>query len=460
MKKWVLLCCLLFAPVFAFGCVPYWDRHVVVATRSEPQKPLMPSEAAAVDGKILALTKILQKNGLSDKDKEIASHLLNVYRELKEASSRTITEAEYQRLVHILFKGLNVLEQDYISRKKDDQDVYCLKTVSLLAGKRKQIQEHYLSGDYKGVIDLCREIKNAFGPDALTPEIAMYLSLSLAKEGIMKEAISIGERVADELEVSPDLILLKIRIVEWLLQQDQTVKAIDMYEKLTDTLDNQEAVLNDLDSKIKSSRETIEPLHASITGLGIEDTNEQEPTDQVLTQIKQLTQEQRFAEARALLELKKNEAQSDHEKEILNKGLRYLEKAEEIYLEEKIFMLSKKKAALESAKKLIEEEKFEEALAFLDNLKPQQEDEEKIRALKEQAIENLINRERNNAAKIFLAAKTTRDPSKKKEYLLSSHKILKALIEKYPTSPLIYKIKDHMEIVSQEMGRVERESHQ
>ena len=46
------------------------------------------------------------------------------------------------------------------------------------------------------------------------------------------------------------------------------------------------------------------------------------------------------------------------------------------------------------------------------------------------------------------------DYGKKQELLLSSYEILKALIEKYPSSDLIDKLNDHIEKVREELGKM------
>ncbi|MCJ7594612.1 MAG: hypothetical protein MUO52_07580, partial [Desulfobacterales bacterium] len=66
--------------------------------------------------------------------------------------------------------------------------------------------------------------------------------------------------------------------------------------------------------------------------------------------------------------------------------------------------------------------------------------------------------ERNKAAKIFLMAKQTREPAKKQDLLRSSHEILKALVDKYPLSPLNQKIKDNMNRIEEELMKLKRGS--
>ncbi len=92
-------------------------------------------------------------------------------------------------------------------------------------------------------------------------------------------------------------------------------------------------------------------------------------------------------------------------------------------------------------------------LSSLDTLSEREESHE-IKELREQAVESLINRERNRAAKLFLTARRTHDLEKKEEYLRSSYNILKELIEKYPSSPLISKVKSHLEKVEEELEKL------
>jgi len=102
-----------------------------------------------------------------------------------------------------------------------------------------------------------------------------------------------------------------------------------------------------------------------------------------------------------------------------------------------------------NARRLIEQENFEQALGILN--KSGIENNKEIEVLKEKAIEGIINRDRNKAAKFFLLAKESKDPKKKKEYLEAAYRILEALIIQYPTSPLIDRIKANLEKVSEEL---------
>jgi len=102
-----------------------------------------------------------------------------------------------------------------------------------------------------------------------------------------------------------------------------------------------------------------------------------------------------------------------------------------------------------NAKRLIEQENFEQALAILNESKI--ENNKEIDELKNKAVEGIINRERNEAAKLFLLAKESKEPDKKREYLEAAYRILEALVVQYPNSPLMDRIKQNLNKVSEEL---------
>ena len=138
----------------------------------------------------------------------------------------------------------------------------------------------------------------------------------------------------------------------------------------------------------------------------------------------------------------------------IDKAIRDVEVAEEKYLQERIAMLSSINEGLTKVEKLIEEERFEAALSKLQTMSPEYGHGQDIEALKREAVNGLVNRERNRAAEIFLAAKKTRDPVKREEYLRSSYSILKNAIEKYPSSSLNDKLKSHIRKVAEELEKL------
>ena len=454
---------LVFLFVFAFGCIPVPERRVVVTPEpSVVPAPLFPADL--LEEKIGFLSKILEKEDLTEKDREIASSLLDTYKSVKSISAGSFKEAEYQKVVHALLNNLNVLDEIYFSKHEERAKDYS-RSISLFATKRKEIQEAYALGDSKGVINHCLELKAVLGSDALTAEISLMFALSLAKVGMLTEAKSIIEGIVPELDTSPDLNCLRASIAELQLRFGEREKAIQVYKKLTDTLHEQEVVLQTLNKKILRVTVEDQEIEASTPfRAGLEahaqaqsdhelTTQPEGNTDQILYEVEQLVRERKFGEAWDLLVLKKGTVSSEAGLKIIDQALKRLERAQEEYLEETISMISEKKEAVQMARRFLDEEKYEQAISSLDALSEREESHE-IKELREQAVESLINRERNRAAKIFLTARRTQDPEKKEEYLRSSFNILKTLIEKYPSSPLINKVKSHLEKVEEELEKL------
>ena len=445
---------LTFCLFSAFGCIPALERPPAV----EPEPYVITPHLVPPDPlkkKIRFLNNILKKDNLPDRDKMMALDLLNAYRLVERLSQKSdeagpdyITGPEYHRVIRALFNSLALLDENCFSEKRDHTQDYP-EPVSYFVNKRNEILNTYLSGDFKTVINHCLGLKTLFGPDAISPEIGVVFALSLAVEGMLEEAIDIGERTANDLRAYPDLVHLRAKIAEWHLELDERKKALVVYEKLTDIVDEQQAMVQSLGRKITGRPITQKLPHPEM------DAQTKKQMDECLKEVDRLVQEHNFSEAKALLILKRKEASSPAEIEIVRQALEGLETAQDRYVEDKISMLSRKKQTLKLARKLVEKEEFEEAISSLDALQTEQGKTHEITELKEQATEKLINSERNRAAKIFLTAKKTQDPAKKEEYLRSSYEILKALIDKYPLSPLNKKLKSHIKKVTEELHKLE-----
>jgi hypothetical protein len=449
----------------AYGCLPIPKRPVVVT----PEPAVVPAPMLSADlleEKIGFFNNVLQKEGLTEKDRELASRLLEIYESVKRISVGDVEEAEYRKIVRPLLQNLGVLDEYYFSKQQEIIKNYP-KSISLYTGKRKETQDAYASGDSKGVINHCLELKAIFGPDAITPEIGLMFALSLAKEGMLTEAHSIIEGIVPELDARPDLNQLRAGIVKFQLQLGERENAIHFYKRMTDTLRKHEAMIKTLGDSIAVAPNKAQDRQVSVPSQmvkipPVQPEHEDEmmampagSTDQLINDVDQMVKEHRFGEAWDLLSSKREAASSESELKTIDQALKRLERAQEEYLDETISMISEKKEALQMAHKFLEEEKYEQAIASLDTLSEREESHE-VKDLKEQAVERLINRERNRAAKIFLTAKRTHDPEKKEERLRSSYNILNSLIDKYPSSPLIYKVKSHIEKVKKELEKVGR----
>lgn len=454
MKRLIFSSLIIFF-LLTIGCAPGLKKYEVVGPKTAIKvTPLLP--ANILDRKIGFLNKILKERDLPEKDRKIALDLVNTYKSVKRASSSDLTKEEYRRIIHDLFECYRLIDEYYFSKEKDTDRVYS-DAIVLFANKRKNILDAYLSNNFKGVINHCLDLKEVFGSDALTPEIGLLFALSLGREGMLEEAIRIGERISNELEASPDLIQLQGCMAEWQLRLGHKEKSIRIYEKLTDNMDEKEALIRTLNSEISKTSESfkiIEQTSKEQTVSESPDTNGQKTIDRLLHEVDDLLQRHAYNKARILLIKRRIRIEEGPEIEIIDQALNKVGLEEERYEREKEARNSQRKAALETVKNMIEEDKFEEAIAKIEELNQTHEINAETEALKERAIEKLINRERNRAAKLFLVAKKIQDTPKKEEYLRSSYKILNALIEKYPSSPLNKKLESHISIVREEMDKL------
>jgi hypothetical protein len=443
--------------ISTFGCIPQTKKVVVTPPKPpavSPPAPLPVLPADMIDKKIVYLTHLLEEKKLDEEDREIALNLLSAYKMIR--SQENTTRYDDRKIIHALFANLSQLDEKYFLKEKVEEKLDS-DVVTFLSLKRKKILDDFLSEDYQRVINDCLELEAIFGPDSLTPEIGVFFAVSLAKKGMLKEAVSIGERIARELEGSPDLIHLRANIIQWQLDLGEKEKAQEGLEKLMDNLDEREAVFSKTmamvtgrDQKI-ASREEMPAEGLSTEGSPLQETD---PMEELLRRVDELIQEHKFKEAKLRLIRERLRVQEVSKIETIDHALKTVEMAEEGFEKEKNSELTQEKETIELAKKLIEEEHFEEAISKLEELKGDQDTAAEVKALKDLAIEKYINQERNRAAKLFLKARRTTDQARKEELLLSSYEILEALIEKYPTSNLVAKLNDHIGKVREELGKL------
>ncbi|SPD76056.1 exported hypothetical protein [uncultured Desulfobacterium sp.] len=475
MKK-TIICLLTLLMIPAIACVHAPEIRPLVPDAGQTKTtPLIASKA--IEDKVRFLNGILKQDGISEEDKKIARQLLNTYTELKKLS--TASAAHDSGVLQDLFYVLATVDEKYFSGiQKKDQDFS--KPMALFSIKRHDILDAYLSGDYNEVVSLCKELKHFFGPDAITPGIGILYAVSLANTQMTDEAIAVGEETARQFETGPDLVYLRIKIAESYLQQMNKEKATAVYEKLADTLDEQQIAVKTLSNKIAElerqaeaqpitdvnrpegtapasenhPQDVTETLQKEENQISTEATGEEvKSVDEVLEEVEKLLEKNMFSEARDLLISYSGKDLSPREAEVLRQALGKVEFAEENYLEEKLSRISIKKDT-EQARRLMEEDRYEEAISKLEPPESDQEANREVQELKQFAVEKLIDRERNKAAKLFLTAKETQDPVKKEKYLMDVHSILNSLIINYPSSPLNEKLKSNIKIVEEELAKL------
>ncbi|MEE4354138.1 MAG: hypothetical protein V2J25_14855 [Desulfatiglans sp.] len=447
----VVLC---FLVMYLPACIP-WKQKPQVFHAPLPEKA-QPWSEELIDEKIAFFKNTIKQEDITDVDRRIALDLLDSYKSIKQVSPNQFKESEYRLLIGRLVNSLSLLDQEYFSHEQGRPLDYS-SVISFFAKKRDDILNAYLSGDSKSVINSCLRLKALFGKDALTPEIAMLFALSLAKEGMVEDALNVGEVVEDELELTPDLILLRTKMAELQFIRGNHEKALTSYEKLTDVLDELRAIHDRLGQRISGAEKTtpdIKVLPSRVEPEAYPMDHKDWTTKQVLQKAARLAQDLRFSEARNLLLSRRGEISSGPLVEVFDQALQSLDQAEERYIEEKVSGILKRKETLKEARKLMDQEKFEEAISRIDAFSSTEEESRELAKLRDRAVGNLINRERNRAAKIFLAATKSQDLERKRKYLESSYDILHALFVKYPRSPLHDKLKSNLRRVEEELKKL------
>jgi hypothetical protein len=300
-------------------------------------------------------------------------------------------------------------------------------------------------------------LENRFGLEALTPEIGLVFSLSLAEKGMYRDALRVGEKIKRELEGKPDLVRLEAQMVAWYVALGERREAFRIYEELLDHLDEQAGLLKQAERHFSDEKPKI-----AHRGRGYEGPaafqDEPGPVQSTLAKVDALIQEHQFDQARLLLLQQRLRIQEGPETEIIDSALKAVDEAEERFDEEEAAKLALRKETLDRAGQLIEEEKYEEAIAQIENLERDGTIGTEAEALRVLAVEKHVNQERNRAAELFLLAKKAEEPAEKEKLLLSSRDILKALVEKYPTSSFNEKINTYITVIEEELDKLRGES--
>ncbi len=275
------------------------------------------------------ISDFLKKEEISPQKKAKLKEILEIY-ELIISKGGYIEEDKKEELIKRLLQIVFSLEEDYMKTP----DIKGL--VERISKRKKYIYSLYKSGRYLDVVNQCLELKLKYGPHILDPSLRIVFTLSLAKMGMMNEALSEAEKLIKEN--LPDISLLKEKFQMW--KQEEVRKEKFGLEMLIRTVND-----------------------------------------------------------------------------------------------------------------LIEKEEYEKALEMIRSANVKNKE---LEELKEKAEEGIINRERNKAARFFLLAKQSSDPEKKRQYLESAYRILKALILEYPDYPFIERIRDNLRKVEEELKSIQK----
>ena len=402
--------------------------------------------SSVIEQKIQTLSDRLQQKDLSDENRALTEDLLDFYRQLQYISSNQyISENRYRYIIREMFKELDMLEQGYFSLL-DTYKQNNARTVSAFVAMKQEILRLYRQKRYKGVVKKCLKIRAMFGPDAITPEIGACFAMSLFKTGLTDKAIRIGYNSAIKLEQYPDSVLLEANLAKWQIQAGRQTEAFYVTQRMSRACQQRRKMLQRIKQEQMSYGGTRSEVNITPFDTDNRLKNKKDhlsEIDRTFPDVARLLKEYRFDDARALL-LKKKASSTMNDVKIIDRAIISVDLAEKAY----------RKKRLKEARLFLDQERFDSALACIRDLESLHIADSEALTIKQRASDGLINSERKRAARLFLLARRSADPAKKKALLRSSYSILNSLAKKYPFSPLIKKVKANMQVVFRELSRL------
>ena len=434
------------------SCVPIQKERPGVAGIPGGGALLPDHQREMLKRRIQGLRSLMEQGILDQEQSALAASVIRMYENII-GGQRPLRPLERE-----LLRILTEMEGNYFEMARG-KALEAKELIVKFLNARDEVLQLYLSGNYAGVINKCVSLRDRYGPNALGPQLETLLSFSLAKEGLLEEAIEIGERVLENIEDLPGTTLLMASIASWYLDLGKREKALESLERLTKVLNEFNFHAKRLGGRLAALGSGREP---SAGPPQEPDSKPREPSVEPATTLEaaiqkayELAEKKDFDNAREYLLQLRARLEHPSQRDTIDQALKVIDQREEEYLESKIAALSRDRFTLENAKRLAEEERYEEAISTLDQLLAVSPENKEAQILRDSLVEKHINRERNRAARLFLAAKNVSDPAKKKRYLRSCLEILKGIVDKYPSSHLIPKVNSHIQKVSKELERLE-----
>ncbi|MCG6877542.1 MAG: hypothetical protein LJE96_00060 [Deltaproteobacteria bacterium] len=447
---------LLIMVIIAAGCA---------TTTPKPPAPVQPPaqeegitlniNVSDLEDRIQYLKKLQENKDLSEEDRFAATALLDTYRLLAKTAAGPANEKALRTLTRSLYKTTSLLEKGYF--EKIDKSSGEKNSFADYIQSKNEILNLYLDRNFGAVIQRCLAMQTRF-PGGLTPEIGMVFAYSLAEDGMLEEAVEVGSETAGTIERSPDLMQLRADIVRWQLATGKRAQAVKTLEKISSIQNDRINMINDLDKQIEETPRKADQSFRSVFQAPEGTEPEPQPLDPQMISLQEevdtLARGHEFAKAKELLLKEKALKEEGPETEYIDRALKNVDVAQTAYEENMKVKLAYQKETFDTAERLFEKEDYQGTIKTLAMLEKTQGLDAAAVDLRDRAVENLINRERNRAAEIFLEAKRTKDPKKKKELLEASYKILKNLVADYPVSPLKEKLISNMTIVQREIEKL------
>ncbi len=437
---------LLFIIIIIAGCITIPKQKEKEMARYYD----LPFSNDMLDKKMEALNNFLKENNLSDKQIKTATSILQAYEKIKRLNKGNASREDYIKSIQIFLGNIEVIEQQYLFSEKVVEKGIEKEIINDYLSSKKEIYEEYLADNLHNVISKCRELESRYGKGSLTPDIGIILVDSLSRNSMTNEALSTAKIIYNDMESRPDMIDLLSDIIEMQIKNGNIREATFFFEKLADLTDEKNNTYKEMQKILTKATQRNAILDTSvekkITNINPEKTD---LAEQKINNVKKLLSQNNFEGARLILLRWRLSAEEGPELDMIEEALKSVDTAEERYNN----LNRKDLAILEDAKRKIEDEKYEEAISIL---KPLASDGSNFEAekLKNLAIDKYINNERLKAAKLFIAANEEKNTKKKMELLLSSKSILDNLINSYPETPILEKLKRYIIKINEELRKL------
>jgi tetratricopeptide (TPR) repeat protein len=442
-----------------------------------------------------ALEKQLKKEKKSDirliddlrQTRYYAEYLLKTYKKIDKLQKKQLTcqskdtgKTIYRPMIERLFQGLTKLEGGYFKDRykawfAEDQ---FSKQLNL---DIKEMESFCSKKDYRKLMESYEMVKNTYGDTLIPLTIKFCYANALSRSNKVKEAITVVEEI---IENGPlNAIEMRYDLVDWYLKKKDLNKALENFKELSFEVDR------GIDIFLLAEKKVTPPTHdklsdttkkLSIDDIRIDDMKQQDATgakfklnedikkdevknnrykrgelknrvylDNGLKKVNTLKDQGKFEEAHVVLvELEEqfnNCKEIDEVKNALN-ALRLEENKAKEKKEDERFL---------AANRLIENEKYEEAIKKLNRLRQSKKYSKKSHEKIQIAIDEFAKKKRKEASELFFMAKRKADPFEKKELLRRSLKLLEDVRGKYPTSSYSGKIIMNIETIKKEIERIE-----
>lgn len=420
--------------LFFGGCSsPIFKKEIKPQTRT--LSIISDDLKSPIKDRITYLKDLIDSNKLSHEDKGLALNLIDTYQNILD------TKKLNKDIFQLILKNLISTDTFYFSHSTKKRILF------EVFNKKQKIINLYLSGDFKGVIEGSNEFEEEFG--FIPYDIAIIVAESYAKQGEINHAISIGEKVANEMTPIQGRVHLYQKLAEWFIRAKNKKKAVLYLNKMKDEIDE----LNSIDEELrlslkgKSRRPIILQEHEMPREIG-------DHMDSILKRVGQLIKDGAYDEAKMLLIEERKNIKTEEEKRIIDDAIESIEIEKQKSIKGPSPLETSSKDSIQIANNLIKNKRYEEAIDILNLMNKNTELENERIRLKNIAVEKLINRERNRAAKLFLLAEREKQTKRKLNLLKQAGMILRTLIEKYPESGLIPRVKNNLKRVEEEIEKI------